>query len=339
MKKKLMALLLVSAMAVATMLTACGSTATPEESKEEETAEETADDAASVKIALIIPGQITDMGWSTQGYNGLKRAEEELGAEIAYAESVTDSDAEEYIRGYANDGYNLIIGHGSQYADALKAVAASYPDTWFVVTSSSEHEGDNMAAYSNNNCEQGYLAGTVAAAYSQSGKIGYIGGKEITPFIQKKNNAELGIAAVNPDAEYNAIIMGTTDDLQLAQENAKAMIESGVDVIIGNADKATETIIQVCQENGIACVALGDYYSTNYADTQTADVINDAATCIFQACKDYVDGTIKADANLLGTAVNAVFVTNVAEWAPADVQAAVDAAVEALSADKVELIY
>ena len=292
-----------------------------------------------VRVALLLPGETTDMGWSTQGYNGLLRAEEELGVEIAYAENISESDGGEYIRGYANDGYDIVIAHSSAYADAMKTVAPSFSDTWFVVTSTNVHEGENMAAYSNDNAQQGFLAGVTAAAYTTSGKVGYIGGQETTPVVQKMNNAELGVSWVDDSVEYTPLIMGSYDDLQLAQENTTAMIESGVDVIIANADKATATILQVCQEKGVACVALGDYYSEVYPDTQVADVINDAATCVFQAISDYVNGSIKADYCLLGTDVDAVFVSNYGSFVSDDVKTTVDSALEALSAGSVELIY
>ena len=155
--KKLLAMLLALIMVLA--LVACGGGAADggaEDSGAADSGDAGADDAAdSIKVALILPGQSTDMGWSTQGYNGLMRAQEELGVEVAYAEKISESDAEEYIRGYANDGYDLVVAHSSAYADAMKAVAANFPDTWFVVTSTNAHEGDNMSAYSNDNAEQG----------------------------------------------------------------------------------------------------------------------------------------------------------------------------------------
>lgn len=293
---------------------------------------------ATLKVALILPGETTDMGWSTQGYNGLLRAQEEFGIEIAYAENISESDAEEYIRGYANDGFDLVIAHSSAYADAMKAVAAAFADTWFVVTSTNAHEGPNMSAYSNDNAEQGFLAGVTAAAYSTGGKVGYIGGRETTPVVQKMNNAELGVAWVDEGIEYNSIIMGSYDDLQLAQESTTAMIESGVDVIIANADKATTTILDVCKQQGVACVALGDFYSTLYAETQVADVINDAATCVYQAISDFRDGSIVAEFRLLGTDVNAVFVENYAPFVSAEAVALIESAVTELLARSIELV-
>ncbi|MBL8592703.1 MAG: hypothetical protein JNK01_08450, partial [Devosia sp.] len=50
--------------------------------------------AADLKIAMILPGPITDNDWNSVGYNGLEAAGKALGAEVAYVENVTDADAE-----------------------------------------------------------------------------------------------------------------------------------------------------------------------------------------------------------------------------------------------------
>lgn len=38
-------------------------------------------------------------------------------------EKVGTSDALEFIRGYAEDGYDVIIGHGFEYGDVMKEIA------------------------------------------------------------------------------------------------------------------------------------------------------------------------------------------------------------------------
>ena len=39
------------------------------------------------KVALLTPGSISDAGWNALAYEGLKRIEKELGAEISHVES------------------------------------------------------------------------------------------------------------------------------------------------------------------------------------------------------------------------------------------------------------
>jgi len=67
--------------------------------------------AADLKIAMILPGPITDNDWNSVGYNGLQAAGKALGVETAYVENVTDADAERLLRDFAERGYGLIFAH------------------------------------------------------------------------------------------------------------------------------------------------------------------------------------------------------------------------------------
>ncbi|MCF6335054.1 MAG: BMP family ABC transporter substrate-binding protein, partial [Spirochaetales bacterium] len=70
--------------------------------------DEIADDG-KLKVAILLPGVITDQGWNTLAYNALKAMEKNLDAEIAYTENTPASDYEELFRGYANAGFDVIM--------------------------------------------------------------------------------------------------------------------------------------------------------------------------------------------------------------------------------------
>ena len=44
--------------------------------------------ADPLKVAIVMPGNITDKSWSQSGYEGILQAKEKLGVEIAYSEKV-----------------------------------------------------------------------------------------------------------------------------------------------------------------------------------------------------------------------------------------------------------
>ena len=75
------------------------------------------------KAAMLIPGVITDKSASQSGYEGMVLAEKELGIEIAYSEKVAQPDQAEALADYARRGYNLVIGHGGEFQDAVNRVA------------------------------------------------------------------------------------------------------------------------------------------------------------------------------------------------------------------------
>jgi hypothetical protein len=51
--------------------------------------------AKKLKVAIVLPGVITDKAWNELGHNGIKTIEKELGAEVAFVEKVAQPDQAE----------------------------------------------------------------------------------------------------------------------------------------------------------------------------------------------------------------------------------------------------
>jgi basic membrane protein A and related proteins len=56
--------------------------------------------ADPMRVAIVMPGNITDKSWNQAGYEGLMRAKEELGIEVAYSEKVAQPDQAEAMADY-----------------------------------------------------------------------------------------------------------------------------------------------------------------------------------------------------------------------------------------------
>jgi len=53
----------------------------------------------------------------------------------AYAENIGLAQMQEVARGYSDDGFDLILGHGFEFSSALLDIAPDYPNQHFFVTS------------------------------------------------------------------------------------------------------------------------------------------------------------------------------------------------------------
>lgn len=69
------------------------------------------------KVAAVLPEEITDMDWSQPMYESLMEIKEEHPDwDVTYVEAVFQLvDAARYMRTWAEEGYDLIIGHGSEF--------------------------------------------------------------------------------------------------------------------------------------------------------------------------------------------------------------------------------
>ena len=98
--KRILTLTLALAMSLS-LLTACGSSndsAAPSGDDGSDAAGETVTDRSTVsKIAVLLPGSITDESWNQTAYEGLQQIEE-MGYETAYTENVGSKDMEALFR-------------------------------------------------------------------------------------------------------------------------------------------------------------------------------------------------------------------------------------------------
>lgn len=273
MKKKVLSLVLAFAMSLS-MLTACGSSDTAEQTSTEEvvSSESASDERSTVsKIAVLLPGSITDESWNQTAYEGLQQIEA-MGYETAYTENVDSNDMEAVFRSYCEEGYDFIIGHGAQYGDACCRVAEDYPNVNFFITGNAPEDiaeedlPKNIMFADYRECEGAYVCGVVAALMTESGKVGYVGGGNNTTQQSDKNAFIDGVASVSENVEVKTVITGTFDDSALGKETAIAMMEDGVDVILQTCDHTGLGVLEACSENGVYCLGYTSDQSSLVAD-------------------------------------------------------------------------
>ena len=106
-------------------------TAGEEEAVEDVSAEADVADIEQIRIAVVMPSTITDLAWSQAIYDSLLRLQEAAGGpevmEIAYTENMFNvTDAAAALRDYADEGYNIVIAHGTQYGTSMFEIAPDY---------------------------------------------------------------------------------------------------------------------------------------------------------------------------------------------------------------------
>jgi basic membrane protein A len=211
------------------------------------------------KIAMIFPGQINDAGWNANGYKGLMKLKE-AGYETTYSESVTVPAAAEMIQNYASQGYDLIIGHGFEFADSMIKVARQFPKNYFFNFSKPPANAEippNVAFVDQKEYEAAYLCGMLAALVSKSGKIGYVGGMEIPPQLADLAAYTTGARAVKPDIKVLGVITGTFEDPAKGKEAALAQIDNGADVIMHTADSTGMGVVEACKQKRVLLIGYG----------------------------------------------------------------------------------
>lgn len=203
----------------------------------EEATDEAAASGETLRIGVVAPSARNDLAFTQSMSDSLERVAGERDIEVAFTDGtfiVEDGGAA--LRGYAEDGFDLVIAHGTQYGGPLAEIAAEFPDVAFAYGTSSDNFGlDNVFAYTVRADQGGYVNGLIAAQLSEAGVIGVVGPVQAGDAELYVNGFVAGAAAQDPAVEVNVNYIESFSDVALAAEAATAHVENGADVLTGTA--------------------------------------------------------------------------------------------------------
>lgn len=254
--KKMIAILLTLVLAVS--MAACGSSNTPAATTAASaadttaTAEETTAAAAKpgegYKVALIASSSgLGDRSFNDAAWEGFNNAQNDLGVEIKVVEPKDVADYVSSASALAEAGYQLIFATGSDWADTLTEVSALYPDVKFVGLNVNA-TGDNVAIARTADHQIGFLAGALAAMMTESGTIGYIGGKENASQVRFNTAYIEGAKYVEDSTNVLTAWAGAFNDPAKGKEYALELANQGADVIFHTAGQTGNGLFEAIQE-------------------------------------------------------------------------------------------
>ncbi|MEL6919463.1 MAG: BMP family ABC transporter substrate-binding protein [Pseudomonadota bacterium] len=195
------------------------------------------------KIAFIYAATARDGGWNEALDNARLAVEEVLGTNIAVVESIPEEATalKNAIDLFVGRGFNVIVATGFGYSEGILEAAKANPEIAFMNASGSTNH-DNLEGFYVRTYQAWYLAGMAAAATSETGKIGIIGGFPVGVVNWDINAFALGAQAINPDIETTVVYTNSWWDPVKEGEVAEAMLDQGIDVIGNNLSSAAPFI-------------------------------------------------------------------------------------------------
>ncbi|MGE5552310.1 MAG: BMP family protein [Betaproteobacteria bacterium] len=245
------------------------------------------------RVALLLTGSIDDQGWNASAYNGLMAIKKELGYEVAYAEKLAAPDYEEVMRGYAAQGYDLIIGHAFAFLDPAKKLQQEFPKTKFLITNCAVAVAPNITGLDNDNLQAGFLAGAVAAMVSKTNVLANVGAMKVPAVTSYQEGFELGAKYIKPNIKVLNSVTGTFYDAAKAKEIALAMINEGADVLTHLADRAGLGVIEAAKEKKVMVIGnVGDQAVLAPDNVVTSALVN-MSKAFVPLAKMAKEGTLK----------------------------------------------
>lgn len=221
----------------------------------------TSAESGKTRVGIVFDiGGKDDRSFNAAAWEGVKRAQEELGVVVRDVEPGTPNNIEPAMRAFAERGYDLVIGVGFAQSPIMTEVAKDYPDIKFaivdgVILDEAGKPLPNVASLVFREHEGSYLVGMIAASKSKTGTIGFLGGMDIPLIHRFKTGYEEGAQSINPNIRILDAYVGVTDTAWnnpgKGKELALAQISKGADVIFTAAGNSGLGAFDAVEQAGL----------------------------------------------------------------------------------------
>ena len=255
--------------------------------------------AEDFKAAIVMPGVITDKSFNQTCYEGAMKAKDKLGIEVAYSEKVPQPDQAEALADYARRGYQLVIGAGGEFQDAVDRVAKRYPDTMFMVINGTTPD-KNVAVARFHYEGLAYTLGYIGGKMTKSNTGAFIGAQQIAFSMQMLLGFENGFKAANSNGKVLVAWTNDWDDIAKGKEAALTVISQGADMVFPTMDNAIVGSFQAAKQKGVW--AFGIYYDhyPEWPDTILQSAVMHWSQAIFRVLNIAYDGKLEGKEYLIG---------------------------------------
>ena len=286
-----------------------------------------------LKVALLLPGTITDGTFCSAADKGMKAAEKKFpNIKVTMQENISFAQSEESLRAYARDGYDVVIGHGFQFAEPAAKLYKEFPKVQFIVNTAKVAGAPNLASFDNRWGDAGYYGGFIAAMVTKTGIIGHAGGIPV-PVIQEYNEGfERGAKRFNPAVKMLSAYVGSFSDIAKGKEVTLSLIEQGADVVTATGNESVIGTLEAAKEKKVMMIGTA-FDSASFApDTIVATALVNFDVNLEMAISKVLDGTIESKNYLLGLNENGIGLSGYGKFDSA-ISAENKAKVQALLAD------
>jgi basic membrane lipoprotein Med (substrate-binding protein (PBP1-ABC) superfamily) len=171
--------------------------------------------------------------WDGVIHQALQKAADAGEIEYTYTDNIGYSgDMERVLREICEkEKPDLIMGDGFGNEEAIRRVAADFPEIAFAFGSGYGPVEPNFSVFDNWIHEPGYLMGMYAGGLTKTNKIGIVGPYPVAEANRVINAFIAGAKEVNPDATFMITWINSWYDPAATKEGAQAHIDNGADII------------------------------------------------------------------------------------------------------------
>lgn len=253
-------------------------------------------DGSNFKIAMITDtGGINDQSFNQSAWEGLQQLNKDTGADTTYIESKQAADFTTNFDNLSDQGYTFLWGIGFACADAVLEAAQENPEiSYAIVDNSYEETPDNVTGVMFRAQEPSFMVGYIAAAVSQTDKVGFVGGIEGTIIDQFQYGYEAGVAYANKqlgkDVKVSVQYAESFSDSAKGKAIAGKMFTDGCDVVYHAAGGTGTGVIEAAKEAGKWAIGVDRDQAYLAPDNVLTSALKNVNVAVEEVSKKYMAG-------------------------------------------------
>jgi basic membrane protein A len=275
---------------------------------------EVVEEVEKFKVGLVFDvGGKGDKSFNDSSYRGMEWAANDFDIEHLELEPGVDADREVNLRNLSSQGYDLIIGVGFLFTDAITTIADEFPDTKFVGVDCFIPEKENVIGMQFPANEGSFLIGMIAGLKAkEDGKdtVGFVGGMEIALIKAFEAGYIAGVKYVYPECTVLSAYAGDTGqafaDPVKGKELALSQYDNGAWVIYHASGLTGAGVYEAAKERKRFVIGVDSNQNymgfveetgENYGLTS---MLKQVDVAVYLAIKSAVEGTFKGGLEFYG---------------------------------------
>jgi len=270
--------------------------------------------AEPLKVGLVFDiGGKGDKSFNDSASRGLAWAAADFGIKRIELEPGVDADREVNLRNLARLGYDLVLGIGFMFADAMSTVANEFPDTKFAIVDMVIFDRPNVMSLVFPEPHASFLVGMIAGMKTQEdGKdtVGFVGGMDVELINGFEAGYIAGVQYVYPECKVLSAYAGDTPvafiDPVKGKELALSQYDNGAWVIYHASGLTGAGVFEAAKERKryVIGVDSNQNYMGNIAETGEnfglTSMLKQVDVAIYLTVKAAVEGTFKGGIEVFG---------------------------------------
>lgn len=245
-------------------------------------------------VSIVVSSAFGDKSFNDSAKAGGERLAADYGVNVNYIECNNDGIKQKLMDAAESSDFVVAVGWECYEVEEL---APEYPDTRFIFVDNPVADIGNLTnlqsiTYAQN--EGSFLAGFIAAAMSETGVVGALGGEDSDTINDFMAGYIQGAQFANPDIKVEIVYADTYEDPALGRECAFELHDRGADIIFNVAGNTGNGIFAAARERGFYAIGVDcDQKLTSRENDRViiCSMKKDIGQSIYDTIADFIDSS------------------------------------------------